>query len=69
MPQTRLDELLARLNSLQGELESELERIYEEKRESFQYTLKKVKCILKSRFAHYSANIKKAWLNLLLMLN
>ncbi len=37
MVESRLVEILERLHSLQDELEVELERIYEEKRESFQY--------------------------------
>lgn len=59
MPQTRLDELLTRLNSLQDELESELERVYAEKRASFQYSLKKGKVVFKKQIRAFQRQHKK----------
>ena len=43
MSQTKLDEILSRLQLLQDELERELETLLEEKREYFQYTFEKGK--------------------------
>jgi len=43
MPQSKLDDILLRIQTLQDELENELERILEEKREYFQYTFEKGK--------------------------
>ena len=59
MPQTRLDEILARLNSLQDELESELEHVYEEKRADFQYTLKKGRVQFKKQIRDLQRKYKK----------
>lgn len=39
MQNSTLDEILARLHQLQGELESEIDRMLDEKRELFRYTL------------------------------
>ena len=43
MAQTKIDEILERMNSLQEEFELEFEKLLEDKREAFQYTLKKGK--------------------------
>lgn len=43
MATTKFDEILERLHSLQDEFEAELERVSDEKRESFQYTFHKRK--------------------------
>jgi hypothetical protein len=59
MPQTRLDEILTRFNSLQDELERELERVYEEKRASFQYSLKKGKVVFKKQIRAFQRQHKK----------
>ena len=59
MPQTRLDEILTRLNSLQDEFERELERVYEEKRANFQYTLKKGKVVFKKQIRAFQRQHKK----------
>ena len=49
MPHTKLDEILANIQSLQLDLEQELEKILEEKRVSFQYTLNKGKVRFKKQ--------------------
>lgn len=59
MAETKLDEILKRLDSIQNELEGELERIYEEKRESFQYTLEKHKVRFKSKIRDFQRQHKK----------
>jgi hypothetical protein len=43
MPNMPLDDILKRLNTLQAELEEEIERILVEKRKSFRYTIEKGK--------------------------
>jgi hypothetical protein len=59
MSQTRVDEILARLSSLQDELESEIERILEEKRADFQYTIKKGKVRFKQQIREFQRQHKK----------
>jgi hypothetical protein len=59
MPQTRLDEILGRLNSLHSELELELERTLEEKRKHFQYTLKKGRVSFKKQIREFQRQYKK----------
>ncbi|MEH6455286.1 MAG: hypothetical protein V7749_03125 [Cocleimonas sp.] len=59
MAESRLDEILGRLHSLQDELEGELERIYEEKRDSFQYTLEKRKVRFKTKIRAFQRQHKK----------
>ena len=59
MAESRLDEILGRLHSLQDELEGELERIYDEKRESFQYTLEKRKVRFKRKIRDFQRQNKK----------
>ena len=59
MSESRLDEILGRLHNLQDELESELERIYDEKRESFQYTLEKRKVHFKRKIRDFQRQHKK----------
>ena len=59
MAKSRLDEILGRLHSLQDELESEFDRIYEEKRERFQYTLKKGKVRFKRNIRALQRQHKK----------
>ena len=43
MPNTRIDDILERLHALQDELETEIDRRMEEKRERFRYTLEQGK--------------------------
>lgn len=43
MPQTNLDTILERLQTLQAELDSEIDRVLTEKAESFRYTLERGK--------------------------
>lgn len=59
MSQSKLDEILTRLNSLQDELESELERVYEDKRADFQYTLKKGRVQFKKQIRDLQRKYKK----------
>ena len=59
MPQSRLDEILTRLNSLQDELESELEHVYEDKRADFHYTLKKGRVQFKKQIRDLQRKYKK----------
>lgn len=59
MPQTKLDEILMRIHSLQFELEQELDRILEEKRAFFQYTLKKGKVSFKKQIRTLHRQHKK----------
>jgi hypothetical protein len=56
MSGTNLDELLARLNSLHRELEAEIDKLLQEKREQFQYTLQKGKV----RFANSVKSFQKS---------
>ncbi len=60
MAQTKLDEIIASIQSLQSELEHELEKILEEKRASFQYTLKKGKVSFKKQIRTLQRQQKKA---------
>ncbi|MES9956588.1 MAG: hypothetical protein ABW086_06015 [Sedimenticola sp.] len=41
MPENKIEEIIGRLNSLQRELEGEIDRLLSEKRELFQYTLQR----------------------------
>jgi len=59
MVQTKLDEILARLQSLQDELEAELEKLLEEKREFFQYTFEKGKVHFKKQVRELQRKYKK----------
>jgi hypothetical protein len=59
MAQTKLDEILARFQSLQDELESELETLLEEKREYFQYTFEKGKVRFKRQIRELQRKHKK----------
>lgn len=59
MAENKLDELVARLHSVQDEIETELERIYEEKRENFQYTLEKHKVRFKNKVRELQRAHKK----------
>ncbi len=62
MAQTKLDEILARFQLLQDELESELETLLEEKRESFQYTFKKGRVHFKRQVREWQRKHKKGLL-------
>jgi len=59
MPQNTLDAILARIQALQDELEDELERILEEKREFFQYTFEKGKVHFKKKIRLLQRQHKK----------
>ena len=59
MPQTKLDEILSRLQLLQDELEPELETLLEEKREYFQYTFEKGKVRFKKQIRELQRQHKK----------
>lgn len=45
MPQTVLNEILSRINAAQKELEAELDRLLQEKREQFHYSLRRGKVV------------------------
>ena len=66
MVQTKLDEILARLQSLQDELETELEALLEEKREFFQYTFEKGKVRFKKQIRELQRKHKKGLLKYLI---
>ncbi|MGK0271827.1 MAG: hypothetical protein ACI88H_002493 [Cocleimonas sp.] len=59
MSTTKLDEILIRLHTLQDELETELERVYDEKRDSFQYTFNKRKVRFKRKIRDFQRKHKK----------
>jgi len=63
MAQTKLDEILVRLQTLQGELESELEKLLEEKREYFQYSFEKGKVRFKRQIRELQRKHKKGLVN------
>jgi len=65
MSQTKLDELITRLHSLQLELEHELEQQLEEKRQFFQYTLNKGKVSFKKQVRSFQRQHKKTLLKYL----
>ncbi|MEE9445767.1 MAG: hypothetical protein V3V19_08900 [Cocleimonas sp.] len=62
MSQTKLDEILSRLQLLQNELEDELETLLEEKREYFQYTFEKGKVRFKKQIHELQRKHKKGLL-------
>ena len=62
MSQTKLDEILSRLQLLQDELEHELEVLLEEKREYFQYTFEKGKVRFKRQIRELQRKHKKGLL-------
>jgi len=62
MAQTKIDEILNRLQSLQEELEHELETLLEEKREFFQYTFEKGKVRFKKQIRELQRKHKKGLL-------
>ena len=59
MSQTKLDEILSRLQLLQDELEHELETLLEEKQEYFQYTFEKGKVSFKRQIRELQRKHKK----------
>jgi len=59
MTENRIDEILESLHVLQVELESELEKIYEEKRDSFKYTLHKGKVRFEEQIRSFQRQHKK----------
>jgi len=66
MPQSKLDEIFSRIQSLQDELENELERVLEEKREYFQYSFKKGKVRFKRQIRELQRKHKKGLLKYLI---
>ncbi len=62
MAQTKLNEILARLQSLQDELETELETLLTEKREYFQYSFEKGKVHFKRQIRELQRKHKKGLL-------
>lgn len=62
MAQTKLDEILGRFQSLQDELENELEILLKEKREYFQYTFEKGKVRFKRQVRELQRKHKKGLL-------
>lgn len=59
MAETKLDEILSRLQLLQDELENELETILKEKQEYFQYTFEKGKVRFKKKIRELQRKHKK----------
>jgi hypothetical protein len=59
MSETKLDEILSRLQLLQDELENEFEIILEEKQEYFQYTFEKGKVRFKKKIRELQRKHKK----------
>lgn len=59
MSQSKLDDILARIQSLQEELEDELEQVLKEKRDFFQYTFKKGKVRFEKQMRSFQREHKK----------
>jgi len=53
MTQTHYDEILKKINSLQGQLEVELDKLVEKKRQQYQYKLKKGKVLFDKKIRDY----------------
>ncbi len=53
MPQTHYDEILTKIHGLQDQLEVELDNLVENKREQYQYKLKKGKVLFDKKIRDY----------------